>query len=48
MTYNITVKNKGQTKVEKADGHKDLNVKLALFRAQGWEISDISRVKALV
>lgn len=41
--YNITISSKGETRVETAEGHKELHTNLALFRAQGWEIVDISR-----
>lgn len=44
MTYKITIKSKGQKRVEEANGVRELHTSLALYRSQGWQIADIRRV----
>jgi hypothetical protein len=44
MTYQITVSNKGERRIEEAKGIKELHTSLSLFKSQGWEIADINRV----
>jgi hypothetical protein len=44
MTYKITIKSKGQRRVEEADGVRELHTSLALYRKQGWKIAGIKRV----
>lgn len=45
MTYAITVKSKGEKRIEKVEGVKELHLNLTLFKAQGWEIAKVKRVK---
>jgi hypothetical protein len=42
--FKITIKSQGQKRVEEAEGIKDLNRQLALYRSQGWTITKIKRV----
>jgi hypothetical protein len=44
MSYQITIKAKGQKKVEEVEGVKALHTALNRLRSQGWKIADISRV----
>lgn len=45
MTYKITIKSKGQKRVEEANGVRELHTSLALYRKQGWKIAGIHRVE---
>lgn len=46
MTYKITIKSKGQKRIEEANGVRELHTSLALYRKQGWKIDGIKRVDA--
>lgn len=44
MSYKITIKSKGQKRVEEVDGVRELHTTLALYRKQGWKIAGIRRI----
>lgn len=44
MSYKVTIKSKGQKRVEEVDGVRELHTSLALWRSQGWKIGAIKRV----
>lgn len=44
MKYLVTIKSKGQKRVEESDGVHELHTSLALYRSQGWKIAGIKRV----
>lgn len=46
MTYQVKVKSGNETRVETAEGIKELRTNLALYKKQGWSIEDISRIAA--
>lgn len=46
MTYKITIKNNGQKRTETVEGIRALNTSLALYRSQGWKITNIKNVRS--
>lgn len=44
MSYKITIKSKGQKRIEEVGSVRELHTSLALFRSQGWKIADIKRI----
>lgn len=46
MSYKITIKSKGQKRVEEVEGVRELHTSLALYRSQGWKIAGIKRIDA--
>lgn len=46
MIYKITIKSNGQKRIEEANGVQELHSSLALYRRQGWKITNIKRVNS--